>query len=179
MAHGNGGRTFVVEADGGSRGNPGPAGYGAVVIDAETGETLRETAEFIGRATNNVAEYRGLVAGLRAARDLDPSASVRVRMDSKLVVEQMSGRWKIKHEGMRALAGQARDILPSGAVTYEWIPRAKNKHADRLANEAMDAGKRGKQWSPSASTADLDARTERSEAPAVDDAPAAHAQPTA
>ncbi|MFR9674976.1 bifunctional RNase H/acid phosphatase [Streptomyces sp. TR02-1] len=154
-SHGDG-RTFVVEADGGSRGNPGPAGYGAVVRDADTGETLLERAEFIGRATNNVAEYRGLVAGLRAARELDPTARVRVRMDSKLVVEQMSGRWKIKHDAMRALATEARDVFPPQAVSYEWIPRAKNKHADRLANEAMDAGRRGGQWSPSRSTAELD-----------------------
>ncbi|MEU9036577.1 bifunctional RNase H/acid phosphatase [Streptomyces sp. NPDC048352] len=146
---------FVVEADGGSRGNPGPAGYGAVVLDPATGETLAERAEFIGVATNNVAEYKGLIAGLRAARELAPDAVVRVRMDSKLVVEQMSGRWKIKHPDMKPLAAEAATILPRGQVTYEWIPREKNKHADRLANEAMDAGKRGKQWEPSASTADL------------------------
>ncbi|MEW2454326.1 bifunctional RNase H/acid phosphatase [Streptomyces albus] len=150
-------RTFVVEADGGSRGNPGPAGYGAVVRDAATGETLREAAEFIGRATNNVAEYRGLLAGLRAARELDPDAAVLVRMDSKLVVEQMSGRWKIKHPDMRPLALEAASVFPPDAVTYEWIPREKNKHADRLANEAMDAGGRGEQWQEGASTAELDA----------------------
>ncbi|MFG2497351.1 bifunctional RNase H/acid phosphatase [Streptomyces sp. NPDC048441] len=164
-------REFIVEADGGSRGNPGPAGYGSVVIDATTGETLREAAEYIGVATNNVAEYKGLVAGLKAAYELDPTASVHVRMDSKLVVEQMSGRWKIKHPDMKPLAAEAARILPSSQVTYEWIPREKNKHADRLANEAMDAGKRGKDgvspartelraWgrSPSDSTAELDAR---------------------
>ncbi|MEU6919681.1 bifunctional RNase H/acid phosphatase [Streptomyces sp. NPDC046631] len=155
-------RQFVIEADGGSRGNPGPAGYGAVVIDPVTGETLAEAAEYIGVATNNVAEYKGLIAGLRAAKALVPDASadgalrVRVRMDSKLVVEQMSGRWKIKHPDMKPLAAEAARILPASAVTYEWIPREKNKHADRLANEAMDAGKRGKQWEPSASTAALD-----------------------
>ncbi|MFI6338078.1 histidine phosphatase family protein [Streptomyces sp. NPDC050535] len=158
-------REFIVEADGGSRGNPGPAGYGSVVIDAATGETLAEAAEYIGVATNNVAEYRGLIAGLTAARALDPSAPVRVRMDSKLVVEQMSGRWKIKHPDMKPLAAQAARILPPSQVTYEWIPREQNKHADRLANEAMDAGKRGEQWSPSASGAELDARTARSAAP--------------
>ncbi|RSS99947.1 bifunctional RNase H/acid phosphatase [Streptomyces sp. WAC07149] len=146
---------FVVEADGGSRGNPGPAGYGAVVLDPATGETLAERAEFIGVATNNVAEYKGLIAGLKAAAELDPDAVVRVRMDSKLVVEQMSGRWKIKHPDMKPLAAEAAKILPRGQVTYEWIPRERNKHADRLANEAMDAGRRGKQWEPSASTADL------------------------
>ncbi|MFI8432619.1 bifunctional RNase H/acid phosphatase [Streptomyces sp. NPDC079020] len=154
-------RQLVVEADGGSRGNPGPAGYGAVVIDPATGETLAEAAEYIGVATNNVAEYRGLIAGLEAAKALFPDASdgsvqVRVRMDSKLVVEQMSGRWKIKHPDMKPLAARAAAVLPPAGVTYEWIPRAQNKHADRLANEAMDAGRRGGQWEPSSSTADLD-----------------------
>ncbi|MFF3610822.1 bifunctional RNase H/acid phosphatase [Streptomyces sp. NPDC002580] len=158
-------REFIVEADGGSRGNPGPAGYGSVVIDATTGETLAERAEYIGVATNNVAEYRGLVAGLEAARDLDAAARVRVRMDSKLVVEQMSGRWKIKHPDMKPLAARAARVLPASQVTYEWMPRERNKHADRLANEAMDAGKRGEQWSPSASTAEPDARAARSAAP--------------
>ncbi|MFD9370547.1 bifunctional RNase H/acid phosphatase [Streptomyces sp. NPDC060020] len=152
---------FVVEADGGSRGNPGPAGYGAVVLDPATGETLAERAEYIGVATNNVAEYKGLIAGLKAARELAPDAQVLVRMDSKLVVEQMSGRWKIKHPDMKPLAAEAAKILPRAQVTYEWIPREKNKHADRLANEAMDAGKRGKQWEPSDSTAALDASAAR------------------
>ncbi|MEU5979485.1 bifunctional RNase H/acid phosphatase [Streptomyces sp. NPDC047315] len=145
--------TFVVEADGGSRGNPGPAGYGAAVIDAATGQTLAETAEYIGVATNNVAEYKGLIAGLRAAHAIAPDATIRVRMDSKLVVEQMSGRWKIKHPDMKPLAAEARGVFPPSAVTYQWIPREKNKHADRLANEAMDAGRRGEQWEPSTSAA--------------------------
>ncbi|MFF7376389.1 bifunctional RNase H/acid phosphatase [Streptomyces massasporeus] len=153
-------REFIVEADGGSRGNPGPAGYGAVVSDAATGETLRETAEYIGVATNNVAEYRGLLAGLRAAHALDPAATVHVRMDSKLVVEQMSGRWKIKHPDMKPLAAQAARVFPPGRVTYEWIPRDRNKHADRLANEAMDAGARGERWSETDSTAELDTAAE-------------------
>ncbi|MFJ7164431.1 bifunctional RNase H/acid phosphatase [Streptomyces globosus] len=152
---------LVVEADGGSRGNPGPAGYGAVVLDPETGETLAERAEYIGVATNNVAEYRGLIAGLKAARDLDPEAAVEVRMDSKLVVEQMSGRWKIKHPDMKPLAAEAAAVLPRGRVTYEWIPRERNRHADRLANEAMDAGRAGRQWEPSASAAALDASAAR------------------
>ncbi|WP_329242202.1 bifunctional RNase H/acid phosphatase [Streptomyces canus] len=133
-------REFIVEADGGSRGNPGPAGYGSVVLDAATGETLVETYEYLGVVTNNVAEYRGLLAGLRAAHDLDPSATVHVRMDSKLVVEQMSGRWKIKHPDMKQLALEAGRVFPPGRVTYEWIPREQNKRADRLANEAMDSG---------------------------------------
>jgi ribonuclease H / adenosylcobalamin/alpha-ribazole phosphatase len=159
-------RKFIVEADGGSRGNPGPAGYGAVVLDPGTGETLAEAAEYIGVATNNVAEYKGLVAGLTAAKALDPDARVQVRMDSKLVVEQMSGRWKIKHPDMKPLAAEAARILPPGRVTYEWIPRERNKHADRLANEAMDAGRRGGQWEPSASTAALDAGAARAAAAA-------------
>jgi probable phosphoglycerate mutase len=133
-------REFIVEADGGSRGNPGPAGYGSVVLDAATGETLVETYEYLGVVTNNVAEYRGLLAGLRAAHDLDPSARVHVRMDSKLVVEQMSGRWKIKHPDMKPLALEAGRVFAPGQVTYEWIPREQNKRADRLANEAMDSG---------------------------------------
>ncbi len=131
-------RTLIVEADGGSRGNPGPAGYGALVRDGETGEILAERAGYVGIATNNVAEYRGLVAGLRAARGVDPEADIDVRLDSKLLVEQMSGRWKIKHPDMRELAAIARGVAAGVAVTYAWIPRAQNADADALANEAMD-----------------------------------------
>lgn len=128
----------VVEADGGSRGNPGPAGYGAAVF-ATDGSVLAERAEGIGVTTNNVAEYQGLIAGLRAARDLGADA-VDVRMDSKLVVEQMSGRWQIKNEMLKPLAATARELADGfDEVTYTWIPRARNAHADRLANEAMDA----------------------------------------
>jgi probable phosphoglycerate mutase len=141
-------RRFIIEADGGSRGNPGPAGYGATVRDGDTGELLAEAAEYIGQATNNVAEYRGLIAGLRAAHAIDPEAALDVRMDSKLVVEQMSGRWKIKHPDMQPLAAEAKAVFPPGRVSYQWMPRAQNKHADRLANEAMDAGQAGRQWQP-------------------------------
>ncbi|WP_069388108.1 bifunctional RNase H/acid phosphatase [Cellulosimicrobium cellulans] len=133
-------RRLVVEADGGSRGNPGPAGYGAVVRDGATGRLLAERAGFLGVATNNVAEYSGLVAGLRAAAEIDPGARVTVRMDSRLVVEQMSGRWQIKHDDMRRLAAEAAAVLPGAQVAYEWVPRAQNAAADRLANEAMDSG---------------------------------------
>ena len=133
------GRRLVVEADGGSRGNPGPAGYGALVRDAQTGEVLAERAESIGRATNNVAEYGGLVAGLQAVLDLDPRAEVEVRMDSKLVVEQMSGRWQVKHPDMKKLAVQAQAIARQlSRVRYTWVPRAQNGAADALANSAMD-----------------------------------------
>ncbi|GAA3755812.1 bifunctional RNase H/acid phosphatase [Streptomyces tremellae] len=146
---------YEVEADGGSRSNPGPAGYGAVVRDPKTGETLAETAEYLGTATNNVAEYRGLIAGLRAAHALDPAAEVLVRMDSRLVVEQMTGRWRVHHPELRALAEEAAGIFPPERVVYAWVPRERNRHADRLANEAMDAGARGEAWDPAASTAAL------------------------
>src|ERR687887_1078708 len=117
---------FVVEADGGSRGNPGPAGYGALVRDATTGRILSEVAEALGRTTNNVAEYRGLIAGLRAAAKVSKAASVEVRMDSKLVVEQMSGRWKIKHPDMRPLAARAAETARAlGRVSYTWVPRSR------------------------------------------------------
>jgi broad specificity phosphatase PhoE/ribonuclease HI len=133
----------AVEADGGSRGNPGPAGYGAVVLEEGTGEVLLERYASLGTTTNNVAEYSGLIAGLRAAAELG-AARVDVRMDSKLVIEQMSGRWQIKNPGLRPLAAEAAKLVDGfAAVTFEWIPRERNKLADALANRAMDeaAGK--------------------------------------
>ncbi len=131
-------RELIVEADGGSRGNPGQAGSGALVLDAATGEVLTELGLYVGVASNNVAEYKGMIAGVRAAIELDPEAVLRVRMDSKLVVEQMSGRWKIKHPDMATLAAEARQVLTGTPVAFEWIPRAENSRADKLANEAMD-----------------------------------------
>lgn len=131
-------RTFKLTADGGSRGNPGPAGYGAVV--SENGKILAELFDVIGTATNNVAEYSGLLAGLTHIHQLDPEATIEVAMDSKLVVEQMSGRWQIKHADMRDLAKQCRDAHNPSLVTYKWIPRDENSHADRLANKALDGG---------------------------------------
>ncbi|WP_416565418.1 bifunctional RNase H/acid phosphatase [Nocardia testacea] len=134
-------REVVVEADGGSRGNPGPAGYGAVVFDADRVGVLAERRGALGVTTNNVAEYRGLIAGLEAAAELGARV-VAVRMDSKLVVEQMSGRWKVKHAALIPLADRARRLAADfDQVSYRWIPRAENSHADRLANEAMDDGK--------------------------------------
>ncbi len=136
----------LIEADGGSRGNPGPAGYGAVVLDAVTGEVLAERAAGLGRATNNVAEYSGLIAGLTAALDVG-ATEVEVRMDSKLVVEQMSGRWQVKHPDMKPLAREAASLVARlSRVRFTWIPREQNKHADRLANEAMDAAAKGLVW---------------------------------
>ena len=132
-------RDLIVEADGGSRGNPGPAAYGALVRDASTGAVIAELGGSLGTATNNVAEYNGAIAGLKYVAQLDPSACVEVRLDSKLVVEQMSGRWQIKHPGMRDLAKEARSVLPAGQVTYIWVPREQNASADSLANEILDA----------------------------------------
>jgi len=130
-------RRLLVEADGGSRGNPGPAAYGAVVRDAGTMQVLAAEGLPIGRATNNVAEYRGLIAGLEMARELDPAAALEVRMDSRLVIEQMAGRWKIKHADMKTLALEAARLRPV-TVTWTWVPRSLNKAADALVNRALD-----------------------------------------
>lgn len=141
----------IVEADGGSRGNPGPAGYGAVVWSDDRGSVLAEAKSAIGTATNNVAEYRGLIAGLEAAAQVGAS-EVEVLMDSKLVVEQMSNRWKVKHPDLVPLNQQARELARTFThISYAWIARAKNGHADRLANEAMDAEAGSEK--PSATTA--------------------------
>jgi probable phosphoglycerate mutase len=136
-------RALVIEADGGSRGNPGVAGYGALVRDATGGRVLWEGAAPLGKESNNVAEYSGLIAGLKAVLRIDAGADVEARMDSKLVVEQMAGRWKIKHPDMRQLALEARDLAAQisaagGSVSFTWIPREQNKHADLLSNDGMD-----------------------------------------
>jgi len=177
-------RTLIVEADGASRGNPGAASYGTVVRDADTGELLAELAEAIGRATNNVAEYRGVIAGLEAARQLDPDARVEVRLDSKLVVEQLSGRWQVKHPDMKPLAERARRAFPANGVNFTWVPRNQNKHADKLANEALDAAAKGQVWQSKtpldavldAAAATTGATAER-EGHAVDGGPAAASEP--
>ncbi|WP_338747942.1 reverse transcriptase-like protein [Janibacter alittae] len=160
------GRSLRVEADGGSRGNPGVAGYGALVRDIGTGELLVELAAPLGKASNNVAEYRGMLAGLRAARTIDPGADVEVAMDSTLVVEQMSGRWKIKHPDMRELARQGRDLVAEfaaagGSVEFTWVPRNANADADALSNRGMD-GADVENWH-----ADLPPRAQRGEATRV------------
>lgn len=135
----------IVEADGGSRGNPGVAGSGSVVYDAATKEVLGTVVQYVGKASNNIAEYQALINGLRAAREL-AATEVYVFMDSKLVVEQMSGRWKIKHPDMQRLAIQARELAAGfDRVAYTWVPRAKNKKADELSNIGMDAAAGGAQ----------------------------------
>ena len=129
-------RKLIIYADGGSRGNPGQAAYGALVCEGET--VLIEIAEKIGIATNNVAEYQGLIAGLRAANKIDPAAHIEARLDSKLVVEQMSGRWKIKNIPLAKLAMEAKKIHSPELITFTWIPREENYEADRLVNLALD-----------------------------------------
>jgi probable phosphoglycerate mutase len=127
----------IVEADGGSRGNPGPAAYGALVRDPETGQVIAQAGATIGVATNNVAEYSGLISGLELAREYAPNASIEVRMDSKLVLEQMAGRWKIKHPDLKPLAMKAQSLAPFG-TEWTWVPRLQNAAADALVNMALD-----------------------------------------
>ena len=131
-------RHFVITADGGSRGNPGKAAYGAVVYENE--KIVKEVGAAIGVASNNVAEYQGLIAGLKAANEIDPAATILVKMDSKLVVEQMSGRWKVKHPNMKELAKQAFATHDPKLVSYQWIPREENSHADSILNDVLDSG---------------------------------------
>jgi probable phosphoglycerate mutase len=131
-------RVLIVEADGGSRGNPGESGSGAIVVDQASGELLAEISLYGGIASNNVAEYKGMIAGVRRALEIDQDAELLIRLDSKLVVEQMMGRWKIKHPAMAELAAEARELLTGTPVHFEWMPRLQNSRADKLANLAMD-----------------------------------------
>jgi probable phosphoglycerate mutase len=130
-------RDVVVWTDGGARGNPGPAGYGAVVA-TPGGQVLAEVAEGIGWATNNVAEYRGVIAGLRRAQELG-ARRVRVRADSLLVINQQKGLWKVKNAALRPLWEEAGRLARGfDRVVWEHVPRARNRRADELANRAMD-----------------------------------------
>lgn len=128
---------LVAYIDGGSRGNPGPAGFG-VRVERPDGTLLEEIAESIGVATNNVAEYRGLIAALEWARARGERA-LHVRSDSLLLVQQMLGRYRVKHPGLQPLHARARLLAHEiGGVTFEHVRRESNTHADRLANTAMD-----------------------------------------
>ena len=129
--------SIVAYIDGGARGNPGPAGYG-VRIEQADGAVVDEFGGAIGVATNNVAEYRGLLAALEWARDHDRHV-LHVRSDSLLLVQQMLGRFKVKHPGLQPLHARARLLAHEvGRVTFEHVRREQNAHADRLANDAMD-----------------------------------------
>ena len=131
---------IVAYIDGGARGNPGPAGFG-VRIERPDGSLVDEFSDAIGVATNNVAEYRGLLAALEWARRHDVRR-VHVRSDSLLLVQQMLGRYKVKNEGLQPLHAQARRLAAQiGHVSFEHVRRESNRHADRLANEAMDGAR--------------------------------------
>lgn len=136
---------FIIYGDGGSRGNPGPAGSGAVIRN-EAGETVATVSEFLGVTTNNVAEYTAILRALETLFTMlegkAKDAEVHVRMDSMLVIKQMSGEWKIKHPNMKPLAERVRELVRQfGSVSFEHVYREDNKDADRLANEAMDRGR--------------------------------------
>ena len=133
------GGSFVAYIDGGARGNPGPAGFG-VRMERPDGALVEEFSEAIGVATNNVAEYRGLLAALTWAI-AHQAATLHVRSDSLLLVQQMLGNYKVKNAGLQPLHAEARRLAQRlGRVSFEHVGRAHNAHADRLANAAMDRG---------------------------------------
>jgi ribonuclease HI len=134
----NSNRSAIASIDGGSRGNPGPAGYG---VHIEQGDgTIVELKAFLGNQTNNVAEYNGLLAALRWAAEHGVSPLL-IRSDSELLVKQMRGEYRVKNPGLQPLADDARALIRRiGTVTFEHVRREFNKDADRLANEAMDEG---------------------------------------
>jgi ribonuclease HI len=132
---------LTLYCDGGSRGNPGPAAIGAVVFDATVDPPveLATVSECIGETTNNVAEYKALIAGLEAVAHLH-ARIIHVRADSLLVIKQLRGEWKIKHANMRPLAVAARRLLNAyDVVDLQHVPRAENTVADALVNAALDA----------------------------------------
>jgi probable phosphoglycerate mutase len=139
------GRGFVVRTDGAARGNPGPASLGAVLVDASRADARDPSArpdatisEYLGRQTNNVAEYTGVVRALDLARRLG-AAEVHLLLDSKLIVEQLSGRWRVKHPAMATLHQASLELLRGFSKwTARHVPRAQNSAADALANEAID-----------------------------------------
>ena len=127
----------ILNTDGGARGNPGPAGIG-VVLRTEDGEILAEIAKGIGWATNNVAEYEALIVGLELAHE-HGITEIEIQVDSELVMNQMSGNWKIKNERLRSLAVKARALVERfDSAEIKHVRRAHNTRADRLANAGMD-----------------------------------------
>jgi ribonuclease HI len=131
-------KRLIINSDGAARGNPGPAGIGVVIKDA-SGTVVREIFEYLGETTNNQAEYRALIAGLSAAVELRAD-SVGVFADSELMVSQMKGLYKVKNEGLKPLFDKANGLVKRfKACNIEYIPRERNKEADRLANIAIDS----------------------------------------
>lgn len=131
---------LIARVDGGSRGNPGPAGYG-VVLETEAGAVCGELKAFLGRQTNNYAEYQGLLAALRWARE-HGVGEIEVRADSELMVRQMTGRYQVRSEALRPLFEEARALAAAFAgFRIVHVPREENRAADRLANQAMDDGR--------------------------------------
>lgn len=131
---------YTLSTDGGARGNPGPAGAGAVIQDAKN-ETVREISEYLGEVTNNQAEYQALILGLEALESLGVvGKDILVRMDSELIIEQMKGHYKVKNEGLKPLYQRARAIVAAlgGTVTFTHVLRQYNKRADALVNQAVD-----------------------------------------
>ena len=140
--------------DGAARGNPGPAGYGAVLTD-ENGRVVAEIAEGIGVATNNVAEYRAAIAALERARDLR-ARRLLLRSDSRLLIMQLKGKWRVKNPTLIRLHTQARKLIGAfEAVTFEHVPRELNKHADMLANRGVDEWLMAHTYDPPAPDPDL------------------------
>ena len=130
---------IVIYTDGGARNNPGPAGIGIVIYDGE--EKISEVKRYIGKATNNVAEYEALIAGLTEAEGMDFGArSVEVRMDSELIVKQMRGEYKVKDKNLKILHGRAKGLVAGFSnIDFVHIPREDNAEADALVNEAIDS----------------------------------------
>ncbi len=134
---------IIAYTDGGSRGNPGPAGYGVQIVDGSDGSVVAELSEALGKTTNNVAEYRALLAALQwgASNGVD---RLHIRADSELLVKQMLGEYRVKNAGLQPLHEEARALCRRiGRVTFEHIRRDRNREADRLANRAMDVAARG------------------------------------
>lgn len=136
---------FTIHADGGSRGNPGPSGAGAVIRD-ELGNIVGSVSKFLGRQTNNFAEYEAVISAFELLTTLVPAhdpkkVSVTVKMDSMLVVKQMQGEWKVKHPNMKPQHARLRTLEEKfGTVSFAHVYREENSDADALANEAMDRG---------------------------------------
>lgn len=142
--------TFVVHTDGGARGNPGPAGSGAVV-ERQTShglELVAEVAEYLGETTNNVAEYTAVIRALERVLEHagELPVTVEVFLDSELIAEQMAGRYKVKNEGLKPLYARVRELIVElgGVVQFQHVPREQNTEADRLVNHAIDAALTGR-----------------------------------